>query len=91
MAFVLVQWIKDKRTSVIPTAWVVSPNPLPATLPAPGLCYWRRKTSRWETNIIASSGEPLQSYAMTSSLLWLCNSTTKLVGLIKLLSNNIVL
>ena len=61
MAFVLVQWMKDNRTSVIPSAWVVKPNPLPTTFPVQGVCYWRRKASCWETNILASSGESLQA------------------------------
>lgn len=56
MAWVLVLWKEEDKHSVIPSDWVVEPNPVPTVLPVDGRCYWRKKTAAWDTRIIASSG-----------------------------------
>ena len=43
MAFVLVKWLSDERTSIIPSAWVTKPTPIPDALPVDGECYWKKK------------------------------------------------
>lgn len=60
MAWVLVKWLEEDALGVIPSAWVVEPaSPIPtdADLPVKGICYWKRKSSKWEALILASSGE----------------------------------
>jgi len=43
MAFVLVKWLSDERTSIILSWWVTKPTPIPDTLPVDGECYWKKK------------------------------------------------
>jgi len=57
MAHVLVEWLRDGWVSVIPSSWVLSPHPLPDTLPVTGVSYWKKRSDRWDTIILAKSGE----------------------------------
>ena len=57
MAFVLVKWTTDERTSVIPSTWVIKPSPLPEALPVEGECYWKKKSCRYEATLLAISGK----------------------------------
>ena len=43
MAFVLVKWLSGERTSIILSAWVTKPTPIPDALPVDGECYWKKK------------------------------------------------
>ena len=56
--YVLARWEKDGRTSVISASWVIVSTCLPAAdeLLVQGECYWKRKSNKWKTTIIASSG-----------------------------------
>ena len=56
MAWVLVKWLK--HTSRLPSSWVLKPTPLPeGGFPIDATCFWRKKTSTWETVILAVSGK----------------------------------
>lgn len=59
MAYALVQWKDDQRISVIPAKWILSPSVIPEDLPVEGECYWKRKGSRYRTEILAISGKLL--------------------------------
>lgn len=62
MAFVLVKWLEEGYISTIPSSWVVQPRPIPtAGFPVAAICYWKRKTSRWDTEILAVSGMHIQT------------------------------
>lgn len=57
MAHVLVKWKEDNRISVVPTSWVLTPIPLPSSLPVDGECRWKKKNSHYDVTFIAQSGE----------------------------------
>jgi len=40
-----------------PLSWVLSPHPLPDMLPVTGVSYWKKRSDRWDTIILAKSGE----------------------------------
>ena len=58
MAWVLVQWVEENTLSVVPSAWVIDPTPLPSVdgFPTKGTCYWRKKTNVLDTVLLAVSG-----------------------------------
>ena len=57
MAFALVRWTDEDRVSVIPSAWVLQPATIDESdLPTPGVCFWKKRTSRHDTTILAVSG-----------------------------------
>lgn len=57
MAWVLVKWLEENRLGAIPSSWVLEPSPIPETgLPMKGVCFWKRKSSKWDTLILAVAG-----------------------------------
>ena len=60
MAWTLVKWIDENRHSVIPSSWIVEPTMLEletSDFPVAGSCYWKKKTSVYDTQILQLSGE----------------------------------
>ena len=55
MAYVLVKWIDEDKSSVILSAWVIQPNPI-GDLPATGKCIWKKKGSSYKSIILLKSG-----------------------------------
>lgn len=57
MSWVLVKWIEEDYISTVPSSWVLKPDAIPtAGFPVAGVCYWQRKSSRWDVEILAISG-----------------------------------
>ena len=59
MAWVSVRWIED--TVSLPSTWVVEPTSI-QDLPVKGICYWKRRASQYEAEILAKSGKLLLVY-----------------------------
>ncbi len=52
--------MKEDRVSTIPSAWVVKPNPMPTSgFPIDGKCYWKKKTSTWDTLLLAVASKSI--------------------------------
>ena len=57
MSYALVKWIEEDRVSVIPTSWITKPALPIKKFPSAGACYWRKKSSVYDTLIFDISGE----------------------------------
>ena len=59
MAWALVKWTEEKELTVIPSSWVVQPNPLPSLdlLPKEVTCIWKKKSNRYHAMLLAVSGQ----------------------------------
>ena len=63
MAFALVRWIDEDQVSVIPVGWVLQPATIDESdLPIKGVCYWKKRTSKHDTIILAVSGMRMHVY-----------------------------
>ena len=57
MAWALVKWLEEDRLGIISAEWVLQPTTIAKSkLPIEGVCYWKKKSSRWNTLILAVSG-----------------------------------
>lgn len=64
MKWALVKWIQEDRVSVIPTAWIVTPEDLEEKKidePIAGTCFWKKKTNVYQTLILRISGNNIFS------------------------------
>lgn len=57
MALALVRWTDEDQVSVIPIGWVLQPATIDESdLPTQGVCYWKKRTSKHDTVVLAVSG-----------------------------------
>ena len=70
MSWVLVKWVEEDYVSIVSSSWVLEPNPIPTDgLPVAGVCYWQRKSSKWDVEILGLAGIPKNTSIYTSYIL----------------------
>ena len=63
MAWALVRWTKEDRLSIISSSWILEPSLIVQdSLPVFGVAYWRKKSNKFDIELMHVSGIDIYIY-----------------------------